>query len=122
MEANPRSLDGQTALVTGGARRVGAEIVRHLHAAGASVAIHCNRSRAEAQALAAELEDLRSGSAAAFSADLRQPEAPPRLIAEVLERFGSLQLLVNNARSFYPTPWPRITPAPWANAMGRNPQ
>src|SRR5258706_6416073 len=120
MEAIPRSLEGQTALVTGGARRVGAEIVRHLHAAGASVAIHCNRSRAEAQALAAELEDLRSGSAAVFSADLRQPEAAPRLIAEVLERFGSLQLLVNNAASFYPTPWPKITPAQWADLMGTN--
>src|SRR5258705_700799 len=120
MEANPRSLDGQTALVTGGARRVGAEIVRHLHAAGASVAIHCNRSRAEAQALSAELEALRRGSAVVFSADLRQPEAAARLITEVLERFGSLQLLVNNAASFYPTPWPKITPAQWADLMGTN--
>src|SRR5260370_41604846 len=108
METNPPALDGQTAWVTGGARRVGAEIVRHLHAAGASVAIHCNRSRAEAQALAAELEALRSGSAAVFSADLRQPEAAARLITEILERFGSLPLLVNNAASFYPSPSPQL--------------
>jgi pteridine reductase len=120
MEATLPALEGQTALVTGGARRVGAEIVRHLHAAGATVAIHCNRSRAEAQALAAELEARRSGSTAVFSADLRQPESAPRLIAEVVERFGGLQLLVNNAASFYPTPWPNVTPAQWADLMGTN--
>src|SRR5258708_3444741 len=120
METTPRALEGQTALVTGGARRVGAEIVRHLHAAGAGVAIHCHRSRAEAQALAAELEMQRSGSAAVFTADLRQPDAAPRLIAEVLERFGGLQLLVNNAASFYPTPWPTVTQAQWTELMGTN--
>src|SRR5258706_11791374 len=120
MESTPRALEGQTALVTGGARRVGAEIVRHLHAAGAGVAIHCHRSRAEAQALAAELERQRSGSVAVFTADLRQPDAAPRLIAEVLERFGGLQLLVNNAASFYPTPWPTVTQAQWTELMGTN--
>jgi pteridine reductase len=120
MEATPPALEGQTALVTGGARRVGAEIVRHLHAAGARVAIHCNRSRAQAQALAAELEARRSGSAAVFSADLREPESAPRLIAEVIECCGGLQLLVNNAASFYPTPWPRVTPAQWTDLMSAN--
>ncbi len=122
METAPPALDAQTALVTGGARRVGAEIVRHLHAAGANVAIHCNRSAAAAQALAAELESRRSGSAAVFGADLRQPEAAPRLIADVVGRFGGLQLLVNNAASFYPTPWPKVTPAQWADLMGTNVQ
>src|SRR5260221_13633355 len=120
MESPPRALEGQTALVTGGARRVGAEIVRHLHAAGAGVAIHCHRSRSEAQALAAGPEAQRSGSAAVFMADLRQPDAAPRLIAEVLARFGGLQLLVNNAASFYPTPWPTLTQAQWTELMGTN--
>ena len=71
----PPALAGQTALVTGGARRVGAEIVKHLHAAGATVAIHCHRSLAEAQALAAELDARRGSSAAVFAADLLQTEA-----------------------------------------------
>jgi pteridine reductase len=120
METTPPALAGQTALVTGGARRVGAEIVRHLHAAGATVAIHCHRSLPEAQALAAELEARRSGSAAVFAADLRQSEAAPRLIAAVLARFGGLQLLINNAASFYPTPWPTVTEAQWADLLGTN--
>ena len=55
-ERTPLPLHGRTALVTGAARRVGAEIVRHLHAAGANVVIHCHRSRMEADALAASLE------------------------------------------------------------------
>ena len=120
METTPPALEGQTALVTGGARRVGAEIVRHLHAAGASVAIHCHRSIPEAQALAAELEARRHGSAAVYSADLRQPDAAQRLISAVVARFGGLQLLVNNAASFYPTPWPTVTEAQWADLMGTN--
>src|ERR1700688_3900090 len=109
MATTPPALAGQIALVTGGARRVGAEIVRHLHAAGATLAIHCHRSLPEAQALAAELEARRAGSAAVFTADLRQHEAAPRLIAAVVARFGGLGLLVNNAASFYPTPWPTVT-------------
>jgi pteridine reductase len=120
MEATPPALEGQTALVTGGARRVGAEIVRHLHAAGASVAIHCHRSIPEAQALAAQLEARRHGSAAVFAADLRQPDAAQQLISAVVARFGGLQMLVNNAASFYPTPWPTVTQAQWADLMGTN--
>jgi pteridine reductase len=120
METTSPALAGQTALVTGAARRVGAEIVRHLHAAGATVAIHCHRSQAEARALAAQLEAQRAGSAAVFSADLLQPGAATRLIAEVVARFGGLQLLVNNAASFYPTPLATLTPAQWAELMGTN--
>src|SRR5258708_12448957 len=108
METAPRALEGQTALVTGGARRVVAEIVRHLHAAGAGVAIHCHRSRAEAQALAAELEMQRSGSAAVFTADLPQPDAAPLLIAPALHRSAAPPLLCNNPANHYPTPSPPV--------------
>ncbi len=120
MSAAQNALAGQTALVTGGARRVGAEIVRHLHAAGASVAIHCHRSQTEAQALAAELNALRSGSAAVFSADLLQTEALSPMVAAVVARFGGLHVLVNNASSFYPTPLGQLTPAQWTDLCGTN--
>jgi pteridine reductase len=113
-------LAGQAALVSGGARRVGAEIVRHLHAAGAHVAIHCHQSRAEAEALAAALEAQRPGSALVVQADLLEVDALPALVAQVTTRFGGLQLLVNNASSFYPTPFGGITPTAWADLMGTN--
>ena len=85
------------ALVTGGARRVGAEIVRALHAAGARVAIHHRRSAGEAEALAAELNALRPDSAAAFAADLCDAGALPSLVEAVVTRFGRLDALANNA-------------------------
>jgi pteridine reductase len=113
-------LAGQAALVSGGARRVGAQIVRHLHAAGANVAIHCHHSRAEADALAGELEAQRAGSTLVVQADLLAVDAFAALIAAVAARFGGLQILVNNASSFYPTGFGSITPAAWADLMGTN--
>ena len=114
------ALAGQTALVTGGARRVGAEIVRVLHGAGANVAIHCHRSGKEAEALCTELAALRPGSAAVFSADLLDIATLAPLVNAVVARFQGLQLLVNNASSFYPTPFGRVTAAAWTDLMGTN--
>jgi pteridine reductase len=120
MGAATLALAGQVALVTGGARRVGAEIVRHLHAAGATVAIHCHHSRAEAQALAAELNGLRANSALVRSADLLRTEALRPLVDGVVAELGSLAILVNNASSFYPTPLATLTGAQWHDLMGTN--
>ena len=114
------ALAGQTALVTGGARRIGAEIVRILHAAGANVAIHCHRSGKEAEALCAELTALRPGSAAVFSADLLDIATLAPLVNAVVARFQGLQLLVNNASSFYPTPFGSVTLPAWNDLMGTN--
>ena len=113
-------LAGQTALVTGGARRVGAEIVKHLHAAGAQLAIHCHRSQAAARALAADLNAQRSDSAAVFTADLLLTESLPTLIAAITARFGSLHIVVNNASSFYPTPFGELGAAQWDDLVGSN--
>jgi pteridine reductase len=114
------ALAGQTALVTGGARRVGAEIVRHLHAAGATVAIHYRNSQADAQALADELNVQRANSAAVFAADLLQTETIPALVAAVTARCGGPHILVNNASSFYPTPFGELTDAHWHELVGSN--
>ncbi|MDE1924394.1 MAG: SDR family NAD(P)-dependent oxidoreductase, partial [Gammaproteobacteria bacterium] len=113
-------LSGRVALVTGGARRVGAAIVRGLHSAGASVLVHYRASHAEAIALTRELNDLRPGSAQCLSGDLLDPDLPGSLIEAALERFGALDVLVNNASSFYPTPVGRITAAAWDDLLGTN--
>jgi pteridine reductase len=114
------SLRDQVVLITGGARRVGAEIVRTLHAAGAKVFIHYRSSAAAAITLADELNRNRAGSAAIHAANLLTPGAPEALVAAALMEFGRLDILVNNASSFYPTPVGHITLAQWDDLIGSN--
>jgi len=115
------SLDGRWALVTGAAKRIGAVIARTLHAAGANVAIHYNRSAAEADELAAELLRARPKSAFTIGADLSDIPAVERMAAQVLERTGTqLDVLVNNASNFYPTPIGTITLEQWDDLFGSN--
>jgi pteridine reductase len=119
MNSTPR-LAGQVALVTGAARRVGAQIVRALHAEGANVMIHSHRSLTDGERLVEELNHTRGGSAALLSADLCDTTQLPGLIAQTCERFGRLNLLVNNASSFYPTSLGSITLAQWQDLIGTN--
>ena len=114
------ALDGRCALVTGGARRLGAAIARRLHEGGAAVAIHYRSSRGEAEALARELDASRPGSAACFAADLLDVDSLPGLVQAVVTRFGRLDVLVNNASSFYPTPVGTITAAQFDDLVGTN--
>lgn len=111
-------------LVTGAARRVGAEIARALHAAGACVAIHYRSSAPAAAALAAELNAARPDgageSAAVFAADLLDMAALPRLVESVVQRFGRLDALVNNASSFFATKVGAVDTAAWDDLMGSN--
>ena len=113
-------LAGQVALVTGAARRVGAEIVRTLHAAGANVVIHCHRSVTEARQLAMQLEQQRAGSTAVLAADLLDDGQLPLLIEATQDRFGGLNLLINNASTFYPTPLGTVSAAQWDDLIGTN--
>jgi pteridine reductase len=110
----------RTVLVTGAARRVGAAIARTLHAAGARVAIHCNRSRAEADRLAIQLNAARAGSCFVVQADLLDVSALPRLVDDAVRALGRLDALVNNASSFYSTPFGKITEREWHDLMGTN--
>src|SRR6202011_2294047 len=98
------SLRDQVVLITGGARRVGAEIARTLHAAGADILIHLRSSAAAAIALADQFNQVRPHSAAIHSAHLSTAEAPEKLVAATLLEYGRLDILINNASSFYPTP------------------
>ena len=120
MLTQTEALRGQVALVTGGARRLGAAIVRSLHAHGAQLLIHYRASRTEATALAAELNAARPGSAALHAADLNDVAALPGVVAAALAAFGRLDVLVNNASTFYPTPLGEITLAQWDDLIGSN--
>jgi NAD(P)-dependent dehydrogenase (short-subunit alcohol dehydrogenase family) len=91
----------KVALVTGGARRIGAEIVRGLAKAGFSVAIHCRNSREEADNLAAEIR-RDGGRAGVFTADLGSTQACGMLIDDAAAALGPIRLLVNNASVFEP--------------------
>jgi pteridine reductase len=117
MSSTP-SLEGRVALVTGAARRVGAEIATHLHAAGADVGIHYRHSADDAAEIVARLNDLRPGSAAAFQADLLDIDSIPTLVDAVTEWRGGLDVLVNNASTFYPTPLGEITEEHWDDLVG----
>jgi pteridine reductase len=114
------SLEGRVALVTGAAHRIGASIARTLHRAGMNVAVHYRRSRDAAEALQAELNGVRPDSIALFPADLLATERLPRLVGKVLATWGRLDVLVNNASSFYPTPVGSATEADWDELLGSN--
>jgi len=115
------TLNGRWALVTGAAKRIGAEIARTLHEAGANVAIHYNRSSAEADQLAAELNRLRPKSAFTVAANMVDIDSVERMATQVLERTaGKLDVLVNNASNFYPTPLGTVTLEQWQDLMGSN--
>jgi pteridine reductase len=116
----PLPLAGQVVLVTGGARRLGASIARLLHAEGARILIHHRASQAEATALAAEFNASRSGSAATHAADLMDVAALPGVVAAAIGAFGRLDVLVNNASTFYPTPLGAITPQAFDDLVGTN--
>jgi len=113
-------MQGKTVLVTGGAKRVGAAICRRLHAAGASLAVHYRSSGQEALTLRDELNALRPESALAFQADLLDPDALQQLVREVVEKFGRLDALVNNASSFYATPLAEVDEQQWHDLLGTN--
>ena len=114
------SLQGKAALVTGGARRLGAAIARRLHAAGASVLLHYRDSATDADALAAELNAQRAGSAATVKAELLAPIAPRALVSAARDSFGRLDLLVNNASAFFPVPIGSVEASHWEELIGSN--
>lgn len=107
-------------LITGAARRVGAEIARTLHAAGACVVLHYRASATEAERLADDLNARREKSALALRHDLRDSANLPRLVAAAAAHFGRLDALVNNASSFFPTPVGAIDEAAWDDLVGSN--
>ena len=111
---------GKTVLITGAAKRVGRSIARELHNAGANIAVHYRSAAEAATALTEELNELRPGSAFCLAADLLSVDALRQLINETVAHFGQLDALVNNASSFYPTPFGHIDEAAWDDLTGSN--
>jgi pteridine reductase len=108
------------ALITGGARRLGAAIARKLHGDGFRVIIHYHQSVTQAQQLAEELNHLRADSAVCVFGDLRQCDVANDLAKTCRAVWGRLDCLVNNASSFYPTPLASATPSQWQDLFASN--
>ena len=113
-------LNAPVVLVTGGAKRVGAAIVKRLHQEGWRAAIHYRASADAADALAAALNALRADSAITVQADLLQTAMLAALIEPVISRWGRLDALVNNASTFYPTAVAEFTDTDWTTLIGSN--
>ena len=113
-------MNAPVVLITGAARRVGAEIARTLHAAGANLVLHYRASAQEAERLAADLNARREKSALAIRHDLRDSADLPKLVAAAVAHFGRLDALVNNASSFFPTPIGHIDEKAWDDLIGSN--
>ncbi len=122
IEATPESagLGDQVVLITGAARRVGADIARTLHGAGARVMIHYHRSAAQAEALAATLNSLRPNSAGTCRADVLDLHELESLVRMTLDQFSRLDVLINNASTFYPTRFGEINLREWDDLFGSN--
>ncbi len=113
-------LQDQVVLITGGAKRVGAAICRMLHANGARLMIHYRSSDGEARALQAELNLRRPQSAAIIQGDLLNVAMLSGLVQETVAQFGKLDVLVNNASSYYSTEIGEIGEAQWEDLVGSN--
>ena len=120
MSESQQPLTGKVALITGAAHRIGAQIARTLHSSGMNLALHYRSSVEAAQALEQELEEIRPNSITLLQADLNQTDSPPKLINAVSAHFGRLDLLVNNASSFYPTPIGTVQAAQWEDLITTN--
>ena len=110
----------KVALITGGARRVGAAISRLLHQGGMNLMVHYRASAEQARALQADLNAVRADSVALLQADLLNAASLPAMVNETLQRFGRLDVLINNASSFFPTVVGEISEREWDDLMGTN--
>jgi pteridine reductase len=113
-------LKGKVALITGGARRVGASICRRLHGCGVDLFVHYRSAAIEARALQAELNARRVNSLALAQADLLKVSASAELVKAAVKEFGRLDVLINNASSFYPTVVGEIAEKEWDDLIGTN--
>ncbi len=117
--AETAEMRSKVALITGGGVRVGKDIASYLAAKGYAVAVHYHSSEEEARTL---VEHIRSqgGAAMCLQGDLADPGAPERLVRQVIDRWGYLDFLINNASVFYATPTSEMTPEVWRDIFAVN--
>jgi len=108
------------ALITGAARRIGAEIATMLHKNGYHVVIHYHHSKTEAEALVNTLNARRADSAFAISTDLGNEQGCADLIEKTLSVKGRLDALINNASVFYPTTVDTVSNEQWQHIFNTN--
>lgn len=114
------SLDKKVVLITGAARRIGAKTVSTLHQSGANIILHYGSSKDDAETLAHELNKVRDNSVHVLQADLLDINAVQQLAEDAFNIFGRLDVLINNASTFYPTPLGEITEQHFDDLMGSN--
>ena len=110
----------KTVLITGAAKNIGAIIANELHCAGMNVIIHYNNSEKEAAELVKKLNNIRRDSATAVQANLEKKECCPILVDNALSFKGKIDVLINNASAFYPTPLSNINEDNWNKLININ--
>ena len=117
---NSESNSNKVALITGAAHRIGATTARLLHQNGMNIVLHYRGSRKQAQAVQKELNDERENSVILIQADLHITNGLPALIEESVKAWSRLDVLINNASSFYPSPIEKATEEQWDDLIGSN--
>nr|VFK64119.1 MAG: pteridine reductase [Candidatus Kentron sp. TUN] len=120
MQIHGLPLQGKVVFISGGARRIGAVIVRTLHAEGMNVVFQYRESQEAATQLCDELNQKRPDSIHAFQADLLHTGDIPSLLEKTVAVHGRLDAVVNNASGFYPTPLKTLSETDWDELMGTN--
>ncbi len=115
-----RTLDGKVVLITGAAHRIGAATARLLHHAGANIVLHYRNSAEGARTLAEELNAQRSDSVTLLQGDLLDIASLPQLVTRAHANWGRLDVLINNASTFYPTTIGSVSEEQWNDLMGTN--
>lgn len=110
----------KTILITGGAKRIGRQMAITLHESGHNIVVHYRSSAAAASQLVNELNALRTGSAVAIQGELLDVSCIPNLVNCAVDAFGGLDVLVNNASTFYPTPIELLEDDFWNDLVGSN--
>jgi len=110
----------KTVMITGAARRLGAEQVKHLHHSGMNIILHYRNSEKEATSLADSLNTIRSNSVKLLQGDLKNYARIPDLIKQAVSLFNGIDVLINNASSFYPTHLNEINDDIWEDLIGVN--
>jgi pteridine reductase len=108
------------ALITGAARRIGAEMAQHFHSNGYDLVLHYNASAEDAEALANALNAQRPGSAVTMQASLGNLPQIQQMAVNAVAWKGRIDVLINNASSFYPTPLESASIDDWNNLMDSN--
>ena len=117
---SPDPADRKVALVTGAAARIGACIAEHLHSEGFNIVLHYHESRTDSESLCQKLNSSHENSAICLAANLLDLKAIESLAEKAQQQWGRLDVLINNASSFYPTPLADINEEQWTDLLGTN--